>query len=375
MGLERFIHDGYAALAGRFSGMPNLVEQPPSVHCSEQVPVQSAGTAKLDNLFEQSVLPDREAECTIGYPDVQAYRLRDVHTCGDQAQIYFRDGSLFGPSLKHSNIQAHKTRRPIRALARKIAGPVLHFSGPNFDSHGHFFFDFLPRLILARRAGYDITRLNILVACGQGRWQLRYLKHFGIRESQLIETSQGTQHFEELVFIPIPIGREKLADPALYPEVQKPLLREPSPSPSPPIFISRTYAPDKKMLNETEIVDRLRKLIPDLRVVLLSETPLDDQLQLLADTPIVIGPAGQGLTPIAFTRGKLLINLGWTTFFNDPSWIRGFHYLAQATGNFPVSLLNDQPRRADGSWVFNPDLCERVVTDILGQWKQKQSAP
>lgn len=370
--LTRKIHDIHAALASSVKKLRRADEPPPGA-LIEKWQIQRAGAQTLDNRFEAAVLGTQEHETTCSWPDAFAYRLRDVSLAGSGGHVFFRDGSLFNVDPLTRVIKKDRTvRRPIHGLAHVEKGPLVHLCGPNSENHGHFILDYLPKLMPFLERFRAEPRARILLSPGRKKWQCRYLSHFGIDPARVIEMDHGTLETDELWYAPIlhsEDGITKLSDPANYLAVREALAARPQTENAPLcIFASRLDAPNKKLVNEERLAERARETLGDVRIVRLSEHPLDEQLRLFASATVIIGAVGQNMTNVLFTSGKLVLTmtLEEKLWPGKRSWGRAYHNLALLTGNKAVLLLRDTPDDADHNWNFDED---RFAATLKRSWE------
>ena len=278
----------------------------------QQLPLQKAGKELIDNTLEADFYGLPEKHIRHEWSDVPCYRLKNVHVVGDTGQIFLSDGSLFLPTFyPHEHLlQRMKVRRPLTLLARKISGTVFHLTGRNHDNRGHFLMQHLPRLLAAAPLLEQHPGHRILVAPGHARWQKRYIEMVGHAPERVIEGSQGTLLVEDLIYLPHIYGSHALVSPQLCRAIRDASLRQADATLSgSSLFISRTDAPDKRLLNEDAVVEAAREVLGDVRVVHLGQHSLQEQIQLFSSAPVVLGPIGQGLCNNLFMRNNLLISM------------------------------------------------------------------
>lgn len=370
--LIRRIHDTHAALASKLKKL-RRTDVPPSTALIEQWQIQTAGSHTFDNRFEAEVLGTQEVETRYEWPDAFAYRLRNVSMAGSGGHVFFQDGTLFNVDPLTRVIKKDRTvRRPLSGLARVEAGPLLHLCGPNSENHGHFILDFLPRLMPFLERFKARPEARILVSPGRKKWQCRYLARFGIGPERVLEMDHGTLETDELWYAPIlhpEQNIDKLSNPANHLAVRQALAAQPTPENAPLcIFASRLDAPNKKLINEERLAERAREILGDVRIVRLSEHPLDEQLRLFASATVIIGAVGQNMTNVLFTSGKLvlLMTLEEKLWPGKRSWGRAYHNLALLTGNKSVMLLRDTPDDENHNWTFNED---RFAAALRKAWE------
>lgn len=368
--LTRKIHDTHAALASKLSKL-NRVDVPPDGSLLEQWQVQAAGEKVFDNRFEAAVLGTQETTTDYHWPDSWAYRLKDVSLAGSGGHIFFKDGSLFNVDPLTRVIKKERTvRRPIKGLARVEKGPLLHLCGPNSENHGHFILDYLTKLMPFLDRFHADPSARILLSPGRKKWQCRYLSRFGIPPDRVIEMDHGTLETDELWYAPIMQsldGIAKLSDPAGHDAVRAGLAVPPVKEGAPLcIFASRLDAPNKKLLNEERLAERAQEVLGsagEVRIIKLSQHPLDEQLRLFASATIIIGAVGQNLTNLLFTSGKLVIftTLEEKLWPGKRSWGRAYHNISLMGGNKTVMLLRDTPEDHLHNWSYNEDRFAEVL--------------
>jgi len=305
----RTLHETVDFLRSTLGIKLRIASEGPNV---QQIPLQKAGKAFIDNTVEADFYALPEKHITHEWPDVPCYRLKNAYVVGDTGQIFLSDGSFFLPTLHPHEHLLHrmKVRRPLPLLARKISGTVFHLTGRNHENRGHFLMQHLPRLLEAAPLLEQHPDHRILVAPNHARWQKRYIEMVGHDPERVIEGSQGTLLVEDLIYVPHIYGSHALVSPQLCRAIRDAALRlvdsEVSGS---SLFISRTDAPDKRLLNEDAIVETAREVLGDVRVIHLGQHSLQEQIQLFSSAPVVMGPIGQGLCNNIFMRDNLLISM------------------------------------------------------------------
>ncbi|MDB6003632.1 MAG: Capsular polysaccharide biosynthesis protein [Prosthecobacter sp.] len=278
----------------------------------QKTPLQKAGEALIDNTVEADFYGLPEKQIKHEWPDVPCYRLKNAYVVGDTGQIFLSDGSLFLPTFyPHEHLLPRmKVRRPLPLLARKISGTVFHLTGRNHDNRGHFLMQHLPRLLEATPLLEQHPDHRILVAPNHARWQKRYIEMVGHGPERVIEGSQGTLQVEDLIYVPHIYGSHALVSPQLCRAIRDAALRQVDSTLSgSSLFISRSDAPDKRLHNEDAVIETVREVLGDVRVIHLGQHSLQEQIQMFSSAPVVVGPIGQGLCNNLFMRNNLLISM------------------------------------------------------------------
>ncbi|WP_276357698.1 glycosyltransferase family 61 protein [Cohnella caldifontis] len=167
----------------------------------------------------------------------------------------------------------------------------------------HWMFDVLPRVDLIRRADQDVDRYAI------SRYGMPYqretLNLMGIPSDRIYEA--GDDFHAEAERLIVPSFVRPVEDwPSRYPRwtaefLRREFLYDRHVAVSPEyerIFVSRSKAQRRRMLNEDEI--RLVLEERGFRTVILEELPFDEQIRIFASAKAVVAPHGAGLANLVF---------------------------------------------------------------------------
>jgi len=346
MNWKRRIHDLNAAFRNGVSEEKCLREVP-EAHLLERRSFQEGGTVSFENDLERGFHDDAPPETGYRYPSADYYHLRDV-------LLTTTEGSLFLPDKRHlqlcgvcRRIPLRKVRPPLPVLARRVREPLLHLCGPNYENHGHFILDFLPKLVGAAPILKENPKMKLLLPEGQSRWQMNYLKRFGITEERIFQKDAGTLYVEDLWYAPIPNADGHLGDPQIHRNVRDALESDRIAERTPrPLFIPRLAdAPNKRVTNEDGLIAVAREYFPDLTVMSLSRTPLEEQMAAFRVAPFVIGAVGQGLADILFARNAMMLVLTFEAHLKKTrSWSKAYCHLARVSGNQGLALTTGADR-------------------------------
>ena len=136
----------------------------------------------------------------------------------------------------------------------------------------------------------------------------------------------------------------------------------PCPKTGPALFLSRKDAPNRLLLNESEAVAQFEKTFGNIRVIELSKTPLDQQVSLISEAPVVISPLGQALTVSLFAKDSVFINLDAGVGPNP--WGDAFRDVANICGNQALSLHSQTACTKDGSFIFPPEDLNQMLIKV-----------
>lgn len=351
----RRLHDVHAWVAGLVDGGLKLVATPPPEFLSETGPIQTAGSCTLENTLEADIHQLSGRSITYSWNDASYHRLRRAFVVGDNGQIFLPDGSFFVTCLHPQEHLVHrmKIRRPIRPLAGRLRGPVFHLTGRNHENRGHFLLQHLPRLLAARQLLATVGDYRILVAPGHARWVQPMIKVAGFDPARVIEGTQGTLEIEDLIHVPFLYGSNALSAPALCREIRdRAAALCPEVVPGRPLFISRRDAPDKRLLNEDEVIAATEAVFGPVEVFVFKGRALPEQIRAFHAAPLVIGAIGQGICNFIFAGRSALITLAPGD--DRKKLYPGGHstHLALVCGNPAVMLYNGDAGLTRGNWSF-----------------------
>jgi capsular polysaccharide biosynthesis protein len=216
----------------------------------------------------------------------------------------------------------------------------------------------LPRLMAARPwlESRGVSPV-ILVPPGHEKWQGRYLSTLGSLGQRVMPCRTGTVSVDELYYVPMLWDEGFLGPPTLYRQMQSCFrtfagVVDTAPPSGRPIFVTRRDAPTRRLSNEAEIIDLCRRQLGEIDVMSLREVPFVEQIRRFAATPLVIGPQGQGLTNIIFSRQTRLLILEAGQSADLPGWADVYRDFAHMTDNSALRLLSGGPWPNDGDWEF-----------------------
>lgn len=319
------------------------------------------------------------------WPTAQLYRITDARVSGLCGSIFLPNGELLSVCSWVDMLADKRVRRPSRVFEQQLSGPVLHLLGRNHENHGHFLFEYLPRVVAAERWLAGRSELRIGIAGQFAKWQRRYLGLLGYSDAQVVELWPGSTQVKELFFVPRLSGLSSLPDPALLrTTVQRlqagahrliPSLAAPS-EPGRVAFISRDDAPNKRLLNEAKLVACLRTVFPVVETVLLSKLTFAQQLEVMSRASVVVGPQGMGLSNMAFLSGRLLVCLEAGSPPPEMAWEAAYCINAELGGNRSITLYGleeRQPPHRNFSYPVNKfeaeirELAHQLAQTTVGQ--------
>ena len=128
------------------------------------------------------------------------------------------------------------------------------------------------------------------------------------------------------------------------------------------IYVSRLGVPNRRMTNETELIEQLSRM--GFRIVAGEEMPFEDQVNTFRNARLIVGPYGSGLINAAFaaTDATLCELRSLNNPDNSPNW-DDFYLGLAATMHFSygISVAENAPE-AD-AWECNiPDVIDLIRT-------------
>jgi len=348
--IKRRVYDAYAAVATTLGGPPSEAKEPVSGKGVEVIELAPPGSVRLEHRLEARFYDRPESFSDVTWPKLSLYRLNNAKVVGDQGNVFLTDGRWLRVCPSLDVLEPHKIRRPLPFYSRHIHPPAFHLTGRDHENHGHFLFQHLPRLLACRDAPQFPEKPKLLVAQGHQRWQGRYLQKLGLAdETDIVQCDEGTLNCDELFYIPqIRSQSSPLCRPQDYVYMRE-CFHRPGPKTGLPIFISRADAPDRHLLNETEIIASFERVFGSCRVVCLSKTPLDEQIDLISRAPLITGSQGQAFAVSLFAKDSAFVIL--EAGEHNP-WCDSFRDVATICGNSALTLYSGTPRQTNHSYTF-----------------------
>jgi capsular polysaccharide biosynthesis protein len=189
---------------------------------------------------------------------------------------------------------------------RKIPGRAVLLTGPGYTTWGHWLVDFLPRLFLLERAGWEIDKLKWIITRQTPAFARELLHLLGIPESCLIEYDPSSEMIRvgELI-IPTNLSAGTLMHP-LFSEAVTWMKRRlhlvliSNVTQQPKIFLSRSSAAFQRMLGNRDVIETIARAAR-YTVVDPALLPVPEQLGLFYSATHVAGEYGSGLHTSIFS--------------------------------------------------------------------------
>ena len=235
----------------------------------------------------------------------------------------------------------------------------IHLLGKNAGSYGHFIFEQFPRLLRYReKLGGRLDDVVILVKPESANWLSQILANFDFGSPEIYTVSKSVK-VERLYYLPPPRNKAGIFDEIDGVRCRKILKCDGLNFDDKPkkIFLSRSRARKRVLLNESELLQSLLETYPDIIRVDPADLSFEDEIAMALNCQFVVGAAGQN-----FALGPFLgdgVNV-WILAKRDTrpfNWASRFALMGSIYGgsgyvSFPTF---DWPDFHD-DWVYDPDV-------------------
>jgi hypothetical protein len=367
---DKILHDLATDVAWRL-GIP-LREAKASELARSQTTIAESQISRWRNPLEDQFYGGPAMPNEILSQSAVLYRFADVFVTGSEALLFADFGTRIVTDRSQAGIMTRKARRPIRWVARWERDPVFPMGGRGTGNRGHFLCEHLPRLMVARESGACPEKMRLLLTPGHEKWQSEYLSLLGERAENFLPGSHGSIFCETLVTVPnLSMGRgADLYKPETYANIRNrffavcPFTKGSRRN----IFVSRSDAKSRRLVNEGEVYTVCREFWPDLEFVTLTGMSLAEQVVLMRQSALVIGPHGQSFHLNLFLSDALSIQLvpGERTDANEYLlWATNYERLGTIGGNRCVSLFAG-PNVTSEDWCYPIDDLRQKLQRLKG---------
>ncbi len=205
---------------------------------------------------------------------------------------------------------------------KQIEGSVAVLSGLSGNVYFHWMVDVLPRIELLRQSGRDFAEIDwFLVNSCQHEFQRETLRILGIPQEKVLE-SDRLSHIQATELI-VPSFAGYLGWPSGWAIdfLRREFLKEIIPGSSYPkrIYISRSKARYRRVLNEEDVVEVLERL--GFVSILPESMSLAEQIAHFYHAEVIVAAHGSGLTNTIFSRhGTKVIELVSPHYISHYYW-------------------------------------------------------
>ncbi|MEG5170975.1 tetratricopeptide repeat protein [Microcoleus sp. B3-D7] len=234
-----------------------------------------------------------------------------------------RDYPGFLPGCEKHDIRKHSVfNLELFPPLKQIDGRVAVLSGLSGNVYFHWMVDVLPRIELLRHSGRDLAEIDwFLVNSCQHPFQRESLRILGIPEEKVLE-SDRLPHIQATELI-VPSFAGYLGWPSGWAMdfLRREFLKGIIPSSSYPkrIYISRSKARYRRVLNEEDVVEVLEKF--GFVSILPESMSLAEQIAHFYHAQVIVAAHGSGLTNTIFSRqGTKVIELVSPHYISHYYW-------------------------------------------------------
>nr|RNJ68787.1 MAG: DUF563 domain-containing protein [Leptolyngbya sp. IPPAS B-1204] len=236
-------------------------------------------------------------------------------------------GQLPGCDHPDSNLHRIYTQPSLTSL-QNIEGRVAVLSSLSGNTYFHWMVDVLPRIELLRFSGIDLAEIDwFLINGGHHSFQRQTLAQLGIPVEKVLSSDRHPHIQATELIVPSFAGHfgwlDEWALSFLRRSFLLPMLNGGPPNPGKfpeRIYISRSQANHRQLLNEAAVLEQLRPLgfVP----VQLESLSFSEQVALFAHAKAIIAPHGSGLTNIIFCRPETIV-----VELVSPHYIRHYYWV------------------------------------------------
>ena len=229
----------------------------------------------------------------------------------DKSAVIAADNKILGdispdfPVLSPGHPDKHPSKHSIFSVGnlppiQKIDGTVAVLAGLLNDTYFHWMFDILPRIELLDKSGIDITGIDKFLVSSRLSFQKETLKALGIPPTKILETDEYPHIQATTLVVPSFPGSVAWMPKWACDFLRSAFLdkKQIKTEKIERIYISRNQAPNRRIINEDEIVSCLNKY--GFTSVILESMSVAEQAALLAHAKVVVAPHGGGLTNTVF---------------------------------------------------------------------------
>jgi tetratricopeptide (TPR) repeat protein/capsular polysaccharide biosynthesis protein len=284
----------------------------------------------------------------------------DGYILGDLSRYY----PWYLPECPYQEKTNHNflTQEELPAL-EEIKGKVAILSGLSGQVYYHWMFDVLPRLEILRRSGINFDEIDWFVVNSIDRpFQLETLKSLGIPKKKIIESDRHSFIKAQELIVPSFPGHLDWVPKETIQFLRQTFLPKNSsqrPNYARRIYISRSNAKYRQVLNEIEVIQLLKQY--DFTVVRLETMSVAEQAAVFANARAIVAPHGAGLTNLVFcNEDTKIIELFSPNYVRTDYWmiswelkLKHYYVVGQNFDCYPLRQL-----------MYQNSLTEDISIDI-----------
>ena len=258
----------------------------------------------------------------LGFSSQFLITLPEAIISGEIGFVILEEGAyVIEGNWRTSNVIFHPSVLiPTRNKRKKLEGNYYSIRSYYSSSYHHWFWDDLPRLFTALPYLPDDT--IFIVGYHFLEFQKQSLKTLGILGNRIDVQPANSDYLCEKLYFATPLGHSEYA--ATAPDVARQLQSIFNPSipssPSRKIYISRSLAKHRRLINEAELLPILDKF--GFEVIHAEELSSDAQVKIFNDAKVILSPHGAGLTNMLFSpQGATILELFEPTAARTHYWM------------------------------------------------------
>jgi capsular polysaccharide biosynthesis protein len=302
-------------------------------------------------------------------PSTFAAVIPEGRAVGASGAVFAPDGRMLGDLSREFGAPpiAHPALRGPLPPARRLEGTVVVLSAPGSRVYYHWLLDVLPRVEIARRAGFGGEGTErFLVSGGSLPFQRETLAALGIGPERVLDAADHPHVAAERLVVPSYPGRAEHPPRWACEFLRRTFAPERRDAAPVRLYLSRRDAAGRRVANEPEVERVLRAR--GFRSVTLGQMPVAEQAALFASAEVVAAPHGSGLANLAFCApGTRVVEMFAPGYVNPCFWSLAsqagldYAYLV-GEGKRPPDYVHPHDSGAD--MVVDPQALERLL-DLL----------
>jgi capsular polysaccharide biosynthesis protein len=271
----------------------------------------------LPNSIYSTTAPEFRNNLKVEVSDSFVVRLHDARIWGTDGIVIGADERLicdisrefYGGAKNHRIFKQQQI--PIEEY---IDARIAVLSARSADNnYYHWLFELLPRLHLIEKVGFTTDKIDFFfVSSTHLDFQVETLRILGLPFEKLISSSKKPYvKVKELIATSVPPFDGRIHPwvctflRSVFLQLKEPLNAEVLKVLPKRIYISRKEASKRRVLNENDIIEVLKKY--DFHVIQLEQMSFMEQVNLFSNVDYVIAPHGAGLSNLVFCNPKIKV--------------------------------------------------------------------
>jgi hypothetical protein len=309
-------------------------------------------------------------------PAVGCYHLRNAQVSYD-AILLLQGKPVWSLSLNHPDYYVPEALvRNVPSLyslkVRHIAGQAAIIHGPGYNVFGHWLADFLPRLYVLRRAGFDIGALKLILPHHIDKFVPEFLRLIGIPAENLVWHDHKAELLQpDELIVPTVMRLRNRFSPLLGAATRFWVDRvfahagaKPEPSGGRKLFVSRGQNQHSRTIEPREKIEA-RAADAGFEIVYPERLGLVEQIALFRSARCIMGEYGSGLHgAIHAPAGAVICALRGTS--HHPGFIQSG--LAECFGHHLGYVFGETPRFAQDQTVTIEDEAFGQALEAMEVW-------